>query len=236
MNTNNLRRIKRKNNNRRNQRSAYSLTRDLTLTTTEPGSFGFIKPRILTTLKYHALLPLSAATGAGGQYLFRLGSLYDPDFTGTGHQPYGFDALAGIYTRYRVLRTKWKIIFTGTSDVLGCLVVPVNGTLNAAITNNATFSAAAEVPRAVSKILGYGGVPPAVFEGNVALNELGGSTLVQYKSDDRFQAQVTADPVETLYMYLGYLNTQAVGTIAFSVDVTLWYEAELFDPVIQAQS
>ena len=38
----------------------------------------------------------------GTQQSFNLNSLYDPDRTGTGHQPYGFDALSVAYTRYKV--------------------------------------------------------------------------------------------------------------------------------------
>lgn len=43
------------------------------------------------------------------EYDFRLGSLFDVDLTGTGHQPYGHDQIALIYKRYMVHDVKVKL-------------------------------------------------------------------------------------------------------------------------------
>jgi hypothetical protein len=43
------------------------------------------------------------------EIVFRLNSLYDPDYTSTGKQPYYYDSLAGIYDRYRVFKTDYVI-------------------------------------------------------------------------------------------------------------------------------
>lgn len=40
----------------------------------------------------------TAATG----HMFRLNSVYDPDYTATGHQPRGYDQWAALYAYYRV--------------------------------------------------------------------------------------------------------------------------------------
>lgn len=41
--------------------------------------------------------------------MFRLNSLYDPDYTGTGHQPLGFDQWASVYDKYYVRRARIKV-------------------------------------------------------------------------------------------------------------------------------
>lgn len=55
----------------------------------------------------------------GGQfasYVFRGNSLFDPDFTGTGHQPYGFDQWNNFYERYTVVGCSIRVqAFTNTS-------------------------------------------------------------------------------------------------------------------------
>ena len=48
--------------------------------------------------------PVGLAAGLSSFYTFRTNSTYDPDFTGTGHQPYYRDEMADIYTFYTVLR------------------------------------------------------------------------------------------------------------------------------------
>jgi hypothetical protein len=57
----------------------------------------------------HTSLDVSTANLAA-QQAFRLNSLYDPDYSGTGTQPTGFDELMAIYTRYRVLTAKVKVM------------------------------------------------------------------------------------------------------------------------------
>lgn len=50
------------------------------------------------------------------EYQFRLTSLYDPDLTGTGHQPRGYDQLSTIYTGYLVLGVKYDIELVYNTD------------------------------------------------------------------------------------------------------------------------
>lgn len=57
--------------------------------------------RYHTTLKYTAGLNLTQ-TGASAFRVWRGNSVYDPDSTGTGSQPNGFDELAVFYQYYRV--------------------------------------------------------------------------------------------------------------------------------------
>jgi len=52
--------------------------------------------------KYFGIVdvPAAAASGLTTQYVFRAHSTYDPDYTGTGHQPMYRDEMAAIYNRY----------------------------------------------------------------------------------------------------------------------------------------
>lgn len=42
-------------------------------------------------------------------YTFRTNSLFDPDYTSTGHQPYGYDSLAAQYSRYLVYKSTIRV-------------------------------------------------------------------------------------------------------------------------------
>lgn len=61
------------------------------------------------------------ASGVSTQQVFRANSLYDPDYTGTGHQPRYFDQWTTMYGRYVVLGSKIRVnchaAAAGTSNV-----------------------------------------------------------------------------------------------------------------------
>lgn len=68
----------------------------------------FINDKLRTSLIYNqniSLDPKPDALGAGGsnQWVFSAIGCYDPDVTGTGHQPLYFDNLSSFYQRYRVM-------------------------------------------------------------------------------------------------------------------------------------
>ena len=59
-----------------------------------------------TTLSYADSYAISPATVP--VHVLRMNSIYDPDYTTTGHQPMGRDQLAELYNRYRVLGFRMK--------------------------------------------------------------------------------------------------------------------------------
>jgi hypothetical protein len=55
-------------------------------------------------LKYVDQFTLNATTASTDNMVFRANSLYDPNYTGAGHQPYGYDQWATLYSSWVVLR------------------------------------------------------------------------------------------------------------------------------------
>jgi hypothetical protein len=56
-------------------------------------------------LRYVADVQLTPTTSAVGSYIFRANNLYDPDYSGTGHQPMGFRQWAAFYNHYVVQKS-----------------------------------------------------------------------------------------------------------------------------------
>lgn len=48
-------------------------------------------------------------TGAVSYHVFKCDGLYDPNSTGVGHQPMGFDQLCGMYEKFQVMGSKIKV-------------------------------------------------------------------------------------------------------------------------------
>lgn len=68
----------------------------------------FVKGRI-TKMVYHDAFILNSTTGILANQVFRAGSIFDPDFTGTGHQPRGHDQWAQLYHKYLVIGARISV-------------------------------------------------------------------------------------------------------------------------------
>jgi len=68
-----------------------------------------VPAKLKTTLKYAQTITLNPSAGGCAGFTFRCNSLHDPDLTGTGHQPMGFDQLKVLYDRYTVTGSRIKM-------------------------------------------------------------------------------------------------------------------------------
>lgn len=87
----------------------------------------------LVKLKYAQEVLLVGSSGGIVQHQFRCNSVYDPDYTTTGHQPMNFDQWAGLYDHYTVMSSKLKVTpVDGQSanvapGYMGCMVSTDSG-------------------------------------------------------------------------------------------------------------
>ncbi len=67
-------------------------------------------------LRYVEQFSLDApASGVAALFLFRANDLFDPDFTGGGHQPKGFDQWMVFYDHFTVIGSKIKVTYASTT-------------------------------------------------------------------------------------------------------------------------
>lgn len=59
---------------------------------------------------------LSGSVGVVNGDVWSANGLFDPDITGTGHQPIGFDQMMAVYEHYTVIRSKITCTFINNSD------------------------------------------------------------------------------------------------------------------------
>lgn len=183
-----------------------------------------IAPRTIARLKYCSFISRTLSLGVGSDNLYRLNSIFDPDLTGTGTQPYGRDTYAAIYNRYRVFAVAYKATFSHTGTAAANFsVLPTNS--NSIIIDP---ELAREMPRSRNGIGGALGAAPVVLRGRVSLPALNGCTRQQYMADDRFQALQTDNPLEDLVLHI---ICQSPDNITVRVAIEMVYYVEFFDPV-----
>lgn len=71
----------------------------------------------IVKMRYCDNITLDAgAAGAGVLHRFNANSVFDPDLTGTGHQPLGYDECAVLWTHYTVLGARMRVMATTNAD------------------------------------------------------------------------------------------------------------------------
>lgn len=74
-----------------------------------PIGLGFPR-KIMITHKYVDIAS-KTVSGALGIYLYKCNGMYDPDYTGTGHQPMYFDQMGALYDHYVVVGSRIRVTF-----------------------------------------------------------------------------------------------------------------------------
>jgi len=187
-------------------------------------------PRFRTLENYSDIITYSLTAGIMQDYIFRLNSTFDPDLTGTGHQPTGRDTYATIYNRYRVLGVKWRLQLSVRDNATILLAAIPNNTATPYAT---TASDLMEQSRCVW-VVAHTSLDQAIINAGVKLHDLTGVSVQEYLSDDRFQSLASTSPTEVLDLHLSVLSLDNAPNTR--VWVSLEYEVEWFDPLPVSQS
>jgi len=185
-----------------------------------------IAQRYICKMKYAE----TVATDAAGLYSFNLNSIFDPNRTGVGHQPYGHDTFQTMYNRYRVISCSYRVFAPRNDQTIQVAVQPANEVLAPT-----TVAEMKENPRSRYITQSPGGQVVAL-SGKVFIPSLVGRTTAQYMADDRYQAIFGASPAElaVLNMLVGTGADSPLGNSALNVELV--YTVEVFDIKHLAQS
>jgi len=205
-------------------------------TLTNMSALSPIPARFVTKMKY---AEATTVTGFGMQtYRWNLNSLFDPNRTGTGHQPYGMDQLCGpagstLYNRYRVYRVDYVLTVSNDDYNIHYAALPAN---DPTIPIN-NVSEARENPRCQYAVQNPGGTLKKI-KGSISLASLMGRTAAQYAADDTYAAVYNATPSEiaVLNVYAQGLNDDIGTSMSHTINILLTYHVELFDPHVLDQS
>ncbi len=165
--------------------------------------------------------------------VYRLNSLFDPEFTGVGHQPYGYDQMAAFYNRYRVLKASWIVTMIPTGGVINphlLCVVPTNVT--STFTNGDLMTETPYAKYGWSKVqhtAASAGPDPVIIKGSINLGRLYGVSQATLKSDDRFAADFDSDPAEAAALHVGVFSAAGGTVVSYAYHIRITYTAEMYD-------
>jgi len=202
----------------------------------KPSSFSLTKTAGTkhVTLRYVANREMNGAAGAGDVWNIRANGCHDPDQTGTGHQPYGWDTYKTLYNHYTVLSSKIQVSIV-SSAATGSYGPPYFAVLSL---NDGALAAAAYTDaftRAEAGNCAYGfaitdGVSKAItrFKKGFVASKFYGVEAPEDK--DSLGAAVGADPSELAYFSLQLTAPDSGDPIVCNVMATVDYEVLLQEP------
>lgn len=181
---------------------------------------------VRVALKYSQIVAFTGSAAPAAQ-TFAINSLFDPDFSGTGHQPSFFDFWSSAYSRYCVLGASailWieNETTTNTGANFACCYSDVNVSAQ-----NTEFIT--ESNRSKSGVVGPAGsmnvkkvVMPAI-----TMAQLMGQPAVE--PDDNMYAAVSASPTDPGYMVFRVSASDSASTITVRVKFTILFDAVFKD-------
>lgn len=188
---------------------------------------GVVAPRWRGKLRYAETL---ASPGTVFQYAYNLNSIYDPNRTGTGHQPYGRDQLATLYGAYRVHSATVTVAGTaGTSNYLALL----------ANDDTAVIGAIKDAVEGPGSIWTVGNAStPCVLTATYKNATIAGMSHVEYVGSDGTAASFGADPsaVSILHVCFSDGTGTALGASTGQYMVVIDYDVECFNPILLGAS
>lgn len=144
----------------------------------------------------------TSTAGVYANHNFNFIGAYDPDISGVGHQPMGFDQMMTLYDHYQVLGCKATFtIHYASGDCIIGLATSDTTTLPANLTNKSTFQ---ENPGSLYKFVTQDTVSqsPIVLTKKISPAKFFGLKSALYQGEDKYQGSVSANPSETGGLHL----------------------------------
>lgn len=200
---------------------------------------GPLASAIVMGLEYtHVVNVTEGAPTSGAFNQYRLNSCYDPDLSGTGKQPLGFDQYSALYGRYRVLKATVDIYCTNRLDTGGNnYVFCVWPSAQSSITSDPESWLVQPMAKYKVGSLATGGGAIQHIKMSVDIARLLGVTSSEFRSEADYSAITSANPSRVAYLHVGIFGLGPTSVATSCQFVTkLTFLTEWSQPVTLALS
>lgn len=175
-----------------------------------------IPKQLYNRLKYAETINVAINASGLGSYLYSCNGMFDPNITGTGHQPMYFDQFTAMYNHYTVLKSMIKV--TVVANTTGATIFSLGQDDDTTI-NAATNYTIWERPGFQTKV-----VNAPVNPENTSLWSKWDAKKVfgaDAQSDPTLQGSATANPSEQTF-YVIYFDATPSSYVTCLVEI--WYD------------
>lgn len=173
----------------------------------------------------------------GTEQIFRLSSLFDPDYSGSGRQPYCYDEIAVLYRKYLVNAIKVDVVISDPSEdgvVAGFLLQPSLGSL--ALTGRGVDEVR-EKPMCTTRVLNNTGSQVVKFSQFLTMSQIEGLKKAQWDtSQSIYGALTSANPSLTPYLRVACASDKGTTGASIYVKLKFTYYTQFYDRVAHGSS
>lgn len=183
-------------------------------------------------LKYVDYFNLNPGAGLFTSYVFTANGCWDPNISGVGHQPYGFDQIMAMYNHYIVLGSKINVTafqVTGGAPYTMGVKLTDSGLLSGSL-----LTELLEQP-GVKRMYALDTQKPSRIMQTYSAKKFFGTKFIT--GDDAMRGTVGTNPSEQAFynVFVGPVNeTSDLGSIAFTVEIE--YIVKFIEPKTLPQS
>lgn len=187
---------------------------------------------IYTKLNYVHHQTLQSVSGAATSYAFRLNSLFDPDYSGVGTQPYMRDQWSALYRNYQVFAVKVSLLCsTGQTNGADMLVTLGSGDTYLTISDINT-----QIEQGAMRTIVTNDTPKRMKR-FYKLSKLFGVSPKEYSNQQTvFGAASGSNPSKEYYIIIGGIGADYVTTTSVEFNITISYYCKWWDRIDQGAS
>lgn len=194
----------------------------------------------LVEFKYVAPVSLDPAAGVISFHTFIANGMFDPDYSGIGHQPLGYDQwLPTFFNHYCVVKSKctFQAWAPDTTVNANTLVMGINLVDDTTTLAGHTVTSMMERPRCTYKLITNSNSGTATQMVNKTFNAQQFFSRKDVIGSDQLRGSSAGNPQETA-VYQCWIGAADVGSNPSTVKgiVTITYTARLLEPRIVNQS
>lgn len=174
---------------------------------------------------------LTSTSGVFTKYTYRGNGAYDPDQTGVGLQPYGFDQMMALYANFRVHGAKCKVQFWNNGSETELAQVGVEVSKSVVIpTTSSNVLRSKNKGRYIGLLgLNTNSAPVTIRSGGITKN------IWQFKdlADElEFQGSISGDPTKQWFIQPWIQTISGSGSRSVFYVIQIDYDIEFFNPLM----
>ena len=179
-------------------------------------------------LRYASSVSINSVSGVPGHHLLRANDLFDPDYTGTGHQPMGFDQMMIFYDHFVVTKSSLTATFINSAtNTPSKVFIRVDG-------NNVTVPSTedlSELGGNIYDILTVQGSTGAIksLTMSVDIAKYHGQSITAMTAAESLIGSATSSPTDGIYFHISQFSPTGT-TVSIGVQFVLEFEAIFFEP------